>query len=128
MRSIHTLAYAAVLALSIFTIQPTPANAEEARGNFTLSHEVRCQEIVLHPGNYTFSIKTVGSFELLTLRRVDSGATGMLLVNDVERPAPDEASRLVLVSRDGKSFLSSMELPQFDMSLRFAVPRQNALK
>ena len=59
MKTIRKFAYAAVLGLSLFAIQPTLANAEEAHGNFTLSHEVRCQKIVLRPGDYTFSVRTV---------------------------------------------------------------------
>jgi hypothetical protein len=44
MRSIRKFAYAAVLTLSIFAAQPTPAAAEDARGTFTLSHEVHFQK------------------------------------------------------------------------------------
>jgi hypothetical protein len=46
----------------------------------------------------------------------------------VEKPAADQVSRLVLVSRDGRSFASAMELPEFEMSLRFDVPRDGASK
>jgi hypothetical protein len=50
MRSIRKLVYAAALGLSLVAVQPTLAAAEEARGSFTLSHEVRCEKIVLRPG------------------------------------------------------------------------------
>ena len=129
MRSIRKFAYAAVLTLSIFAVQPTPAAAEDARGAFTLSHEVHFQKWVLRPGDYTFSVKNVGSSQFLTLRGINgTHADAMLMVNDVETPKPDEGSRLVLVSRNGQSFLSTMTLPNYDMTLRFAVPRQSASK
>jgi len=128
MRSLRKAAYAALLGMSMFTLQPTLAGAEEVHGAFTLSHEVRCQKIVLRPGNYTFSIRSMGSSEFMTVRSLDSGVTAMLLVNDVETPKPDEASHLVLVSRDGKSFVSSMNLRDYDMTLRFAVPHEIASK
>jgi hypothetical protein len=128
MRSIRKFAYAATLGLSLLTIQPTLAAAEEARGSFTLSHEVRCQNVVLRPGDYTFTVDTKGSFEFVTLRGSNGGTSAMLMVDTVETPKPDEASRLVLVSRAGQSFVSTMELPHYDMSLRFAVPGTGASK
>jgi hypothetical protein len=125
MRSIRTFAYAAVLALSIFAIQPTPAAAEDARGSFTLSHEVHLQKIVLRPGDYIFTVKSMGPSEFLVLRGLNGGTDAMLLATDVESVKPSAANKLVLVSRDGQSFVSTMELPEFDMSLRFAVPPES---
>jgi hypothetical protein len=127
MRSLRTLAYAAFLALSMFTIQPTLAAAEDVRGVFTLSHEVHWQNCVLKPGDYSFSFKSNGLPTLLTLRGLNgTGTDAMLLVSEVETSKPDEATRLLLVSRDGKSFVSSMSLPSYDMVLYFAVPAESA--
>jgi hypothetical protein len=127
MRSIRKFAYATVLALSIFAVQPTPVAAEEARGAFTLSHEVRWQNCVLQPGAYTFSVKSMGSSEFLVLRGLDGTHTAaMMLVNDVGTPKPNEESRLILVSRNGRSFVSAMTLPEYEMTLHFAVPKESA--
>jgi hypothetical protein len=129
MRSIRKFAYAAVLGVSIFTIQPTLAAAEDARGVFTLSHEVHWQNRVLRPGDYEFSLKTSGLPTLLMLRGLHgTGTDAMLMVTDVETPKPNATSSLVLVSRDGQSFVRAMELPDYDMTLRFAVPRETASK
>ena len=123
MKSLRKFAYAAVLTLSAFAIQPTLAAAEDARGSFTLSHEVHWQKCVLAPGDYTFSIKTMGGSEFLTLRPLHGpGSAAMLLLTDVVSPTPDGENKLLLVSRDGQSFVSAMSLPEFDMTLRFAVP------
>ena len=126
MRSICKFAYAAVLGLSMFTLQPALASAEDARGSFTLTHEVHWQKCVLGPGEYTFSIKSEGPSELLMLRGVNgTGTNVMMLVNDVESPKPDEvSSTLTLVSRNGQSFVSTMALPEYDMVLHFTVPRE----
>jgi hypothetical protein len=129
MRSIRTFAFAAVLGLSMFTIQPTLAAAEDARGGFTLSHEVHWQNYVLRPGDYAFSLKSSGPQTLLTLRGLNgTGTDAMLLVTDVEISKSDAPSKLFLVSRDGQSFVSSMDLPEFDMTLRFKVPPEIAPK
>ena len=127
MRSIRKFAYAAVLGMSMFTLQPTLAAAEEAHGSFTLTHEVHWQKCVLNPGEYVFSIKTEGPSELLVLRGINgTGTNAIMLVNDVESSKPDEVgSMLTLVSRNGQSFVSTMALPEYDMTLHFTVPRES---
>jgi hypothetical protein len=123
MRSIRKFAYAAALIATIFCVQPTLVAAEDARGKFTLTHEVRWQRYVLPPGDYSFSLKTVGASEFLVLRgRNGTGTDAMLMANEVETPKLDEVNGLVLVSREGQSFVSSMELPEYDMALHFDVP------
>ena len=130
MRSICKFAYAAVLGLSMFTLQPALASAEEAHGSFTLTHEVHWQKCVLSPGEYMFSIKTDGPSELLTLRGIDgTGTSAIILVNDVESSKPEEvSSMLTLVSRNGESFVSTMALPEYDMTLHFTVPAESESK
>ena len=127
MRSICKFAYAAVLGMSMFTLQPTLAAAEDAHGSFTLTHEVHWQKCVLGPGDYTFSIKSEGPSEFLMLRGINgTGTNAMMLVNDVESPKPEEVrSMLTLVSRNGQSFVSTMALPEYDMTLHFTVPRES---
>ena len=126
MRSICKFAYAAVLGLSMFTLQPTLASAEEAHGSFTLTHEVHWQKCVLSPGEYMFSIKTDGP-SLLVLRGINgTGTNAIMLVNDVESSKPDEVgSMLTLVSRNGESFVSTMALPEYHMTLHFTTPRES---
>jgi len=127
MRLICKFAYAAVLGMSMFTLQPTLAAAEDAHGSFTLTHEVHWQKCVLSPGDYSFSMKREGPSELLMLRGINgTGTSAMMLVNDVESPKPDEVSAmLTLVSRNGQSFVSTMALPEYDMTLHFTVPRES---
>jgi hypothetical protein len=110
----------------MFTLQPTPAAAEDVHGSFTLTHEVHWQKCVLGPGDYAFSIKSEGPSEFLMLRGINgSGTSAMMLVNDVESPKPDEvSSMLTLVSRNGQSFVSTMALPEYNMTLHFTVPRE----
>jgi hypothetical protein len=124
MKTIRKFAYAAVLSLGILSIQPTLAAAEGPHGSFNISHEVRCHNVALSPGDYNFSItRTVGGERLLVLQGINgTGTDAMLLVNEVDTPKPDETNSLVLVSRDGQSYVSAMELPEFDMVLRFDVP------
>ncbi len=129
MRSIRKFAYAAALAATIFCLEPTLVAAEDARGVFTLTHEVHWQKYVLRPGDYSFYVKSVGSAEFLTLRGHNgTGTDAMLMANDVETPKQDRVSQLVLVSRGGQSFVSTMELPGYDMTLHFTVPSEKTQK
>jgi hypothetical protein len=131
MRSLRKFAYAAVLTMSIFSIQPTLAVAEDAHGVFTLSHEVHWQNNVIRAGEYAFTLKTIGRPMFLVLRGLNgTGTDAMMLVSDIETPTvetatSDEVSRLVLVSRNGQSFVSSLELPEYEMTIRFNVPSES---
>jgi len=129
MRTIRKFAYAAVLILTMFSLQPTLAAAEDARGVFTLSHEVHWQKCVHRPGDYAFSIKTTGPGALLTLRGLHgTGTDAMLFVADVESTDSNQSGKLVLVSRKGQSFVSAMQLPAYEMTLNFAVPPEKSSK
>jgi hypothetical protein len=128
MRSIRKFAYAAFLSLSLFSIQPTLASAEDARGVFKLSHEVHWQNCILSPGDYSFTLNSSGPPTLLTLRGLNgTGTDAMLLVSDIESPKT-ASSKLTLVSRGGQSFVSTLDLPEYDISLHFAVPPEAPAK
>jgi hypothetical protein len=123
MKSIRRFTYAAVLFLSALNFAPSLASAQDASGTFTLNHEVRWQKAVVPAGTYHFSMEARGPSELLLLNRISGKGAGFLvLVTDTEASQPSDTSRLVLVSRPEGSFVSAMELPEFGVTLHFAVP------
>jgi hypothetical protein len=125
MNSIRRFVYTAVLALSALNFAPSLASAQDAAGTFTLSHEVRWQNAVVPAGKYRFTVGASGPSEMLTLRKVNgSGAGFMLLVTETENSQPSDLSQLVVVSRPGGSFVSAMQLPEFGLTMRFAVPSE----
>lgn len=125
MKSIRKFAYAAVLTVSALNFAPNLASAQEAAGTFTLTHEVHWQKAVVPAGEYRFAIGAEGPAEMLTLHKVSGNAAGfMLLVTDVEASQPSGPSQLVVVSRTGERFVSTMLLPEFGMTLHFAVPAE----
>jgi hypothetical protein len=129
MRSFRKYVYAATLGLSMFAVQPTLAAAQDAHGSFTLAHEVHWQKVVLRPGSYIFTVKSFGPSDFLMLRRTDgTGAQAMLMAEGVETPQGNQVSRIVLVSRGGQSYVSTLQLPDHDIALRFVVPAEMALK
>jgi len=126
MRSIRRFVYSAVLALSALPFTPSPAHAQEMHGSFTLSHEVRWQNYVVPAGDYRFEVQPKGPSAILLLRKVSGHNAGFLiLANKAESSKPSDRDRLVVVARPSGSYVSSMELPQFGETLRFAVPAES---
>ena len=129
MKSIRKFAYFALLTLNVFSITPTLAAAQEARGSFTLTHDVRWQDIDVSAGEYEFSLNPAGSSQLLVLRKADGKGTGfMMLVNNTDETGSSGLARLILVSRSGKSYVSAMNVPQSGVQLHFVVPRETTEK
>ena len=125
MKSIRRFVYAAVLVLSALNFAPSVASAQDAVGTFTLTHEVRWQNAIVPAGKYRFTMGANGPSELLTLTKITgSGAGFLLMVTDTEASKPSDLSRLVVVSRPSGSFVSTMQLPDFGMTLHFAVPAE----
>ncbi|HWY22370.1 MAG TPA: hypothetical protein VNX26_14180 [Candidatus Acidoferrum sp.] len=125
MKTIRRFAYAAVLTLSALNFAPSLASAQDASGTFTLTHEVHWQKAIVPAGKYRFTLVTNGPSELLTLRKTSGGrASFILLVTDTDASEPSDLSRLVVVSRPSGSFVSTMQLPEFGLTLHFAVPSE----
>jgi hypothetical protein len=125
MKSIHRFVYAAVLTVCALNFAPSLASAQDAGGTFTLTHEVHWQNAIVPAGKYRFTIAADGPSELLTLSKISgSGAGFMILVTDTEASHPSDQSRLVALNRPGGSFVSTMQLPEFGITLHFAVPAE----
>jgi hypothetical protein len=125
MTSIRRFAYAAALTLTAFSFAPSLASAQEARGRFVLTHEVHWQTTLLPAGEYEFNFQPDGPSEMLFVRKLTGSGPGFLmLVNDVTETKPSHADRLLLVAREGKSFVSALDLPEAGVTLHFAVPSE----
>jgi hypothetical protein len=129
MKSLRKFASTVVLTLGALSILPGAASAQSARGSFTLSHEVHWQNAVVPAGTYNFSLESKGPSELLTLRNISGSRGGfMILVNDVGSSRFSDLNRLVMVSRGDKSFVRTLDLPQFETVLHFSVPAESSDK
>jgi hypothetical protein len=123
MKSIRNFAYAAVLTVSALNFAPSLAFAQDEGGTFKLPHEVNWQDAVVPAGEYRFSLQSMGPSEMLTLTKISGRPTSfMLIAKTTEAVAGSETARLVIDSRSGKTFVSAMDLPQFEVTLHFAAP------
>jgi hypothetical protein len=125
MKSVRRFTYAAVLFLSALNFAPSLASAQDASGTFTLAHDVRWQNAVVPAGTYRFILAPKGPSALLTLSKLTGqGAGFMLLVTDTEASQPADRSQLVVVSRPTGKFVSTMQLPEYGVTLHFSVPAE----
>ena len=125
MTSSRRFVYAAALTLTAFSFAPSLASAQEARGRFVLTHEVHWQTTLLSAGEYEFTFQPDGPSDMLFVRKLSGSGPGFLmLVNDVTETKPSHADHLLLVAREGKSFVSALDLPEAGVTLHFAVPSE----
>jgi hypothetical protein len=129
MKTVRRFVYALALTVGVVSLIPSAASAQSAAGVFTLPHEVRWQQFRVPAGEYRFSLESHGASQLLTLRQLDGTHEGFLiLVNGVQSNQETGLNRLVLVSREGKSFVRTLELPEFGSTITFAVPSESVDK
>jgi hypothetical protein len=130
MTLIHKSVFAALLAASALSLAPTVASAQQpAHGKFTLPHEVRWGSTKVPAGEYAFSFDPETASPVLILSKVSGVPTGFLmLVPSTENSKPSDLNRLVLQSTPEGSRVSQMQLPEFGITLEFAVPSHTAEK
>ena len=124
MSSVRRLVYATLLVLITLNFAPSPASAQEpASGHFALTHDVRWGNAKVPAGEYRFSFDAGGVGGVLTLTRMSSPRHGyILMVREVEDTKPSDQSRLVLMQSPDGSYVSTMQLPDFGVTLHFASP------
>jgi len=124
MTSIRKFGHAAILAAVAFTFAPTSSLAQQAvRGRFMLTHDVRWGSAKVPAGEYAFAFDPNSTAPILTLSKLSGPRAGFLvLVPSTARSKGTDASQLVLASSAEGSYVSSMQLPAFDMTLYFPTP------
>jgi len=124
MKTIRNYIYAAMLAASALNFTPTLASAQEAaHGKFTLTHEVHWGNAKLPAGDYMFSFNPDNGSRLLSLSKVSGTPAGYLvLVPGMEDAKSSGLNRLVLEATPNGTYVSAMQLPEFGITLDFAVP------
>ncbi len=126
MINFRKFAFAALLAVTSLNFAPSLASAQEkAHGNFTLTHEVHWQNAIVPAGDYRFTFDSGGASGMLTLSKLSGARTGfMLMVHDTDESRATDTNRLLLEATSEGSYVSAMHLPEFGITLNFAVPAQ----
>jgi hypothetical protein len=114
MLAVATLAFAAIFASA------TPAAARAVKGSFTLTHEVRWQNVTLPAGDYTFEIKSMSVPSLIALKGPNGSSFIPALVANEK---VSEQSILVIETHGSISAVRELRLSSIGRSLRYAVPK-----
>ena len=124
MTSLCRLTFATLLAITALNFAPSLASAQEpARGKFTLTHEVHWGSVKVPAGDYAFAFDPEGTFHVLTLSKLSGTRAGyMLVVPATEDRTASDQNRLFVETIAEGSYVSAMQLPEFGMTLYFAVP------
>ena len=124
MKTIRNHIYAAMLAASALNFAPSLASAQErVHGKFTLTHDVRWETAKLGAGDYEFFFDPGSGTRMLSLNKLSGTRAGyMVLVPATDDGKSSDQSRLVLEATPEGSYVSAMQLPEFGMTLHFAVP------
>jgi len=130
MISIRRYAFAALLAVTIVSFASKIASAQEPfHGKFTLTHGVNFGKAKVPAGDYQFSYERNGISSVLVLSKLSGTPAGyMVLVPATEETNDSSSSRLMLETTADGSYVSSMQLPEFGVTLHFNVPSRASEK
>ena len=126
MRSIRSslLFKVLILAIGVSAASVIPAYAQSAGGKFTLPHETRWGNILMSPGDYTFSLQSPGLPAPVMVSKIGSSQVAIVLPQGVSAEKLTDDSRLVLRHSDsGESFVSALYLGDIGLSLHYAPPK-----
>lgn len=115
---IFTVAAIGFLAACVSAI---PASAQNIKGSFTVSHEIRWQNATLPAGDYTFSRQSTARRSALIV----TGPNGSVfeLASAISERKADGPSVLILERRGGTFFVSEMDLSGMGLQLQYDVPK-----
>ncbi len=111
MTSLFKFAYA--LLAATLSLTPNLASALEARGHFTLTHDVLWGNVDIPRGECAYS----------TLQQVDGARKAyMLLVSATDTTPETDTDRLLIKSSPAARYVSAMQLSEIGIMLEFLPP------
>lgn len=124
MTSIRKFVYAALLGATALHFAATASAEEPSRGRFILTHDVRWEYATVPAGEYSFSYDPNSVSPVLTITRT-KGTPGsfMLLIATREDRKTKDSNVLVIENSVAGRYVSTMNLPESGVTLRFWAPR-----
>jgi hypothetical protein len=123
MKSVRSFSFAVALTLGAFGQFAGVAHAQSpVQGRFNLPYAVKWENAAVPAGDYEFYLRSAGASELLTLQKIGGNSCEFVVMARASEPIrAGDPNKLTFVIRDGKRFVSSMQLPEFGMNLAFLV-------
>jgi hypothetical protein len=117
------------LAVLAFSLGSGLANAQGIEGKFNLPFKARWNNLVLNPGTYSFTYGsiTAGSAQVITVYRGQRGV-GMILTGPASEGQFSDSSHLTAEWLAGGYRITSLQLSDPGMELRFQIPKGEMLE
>jgi hypothetical protein len=111
----------AISALAAVCANATPATAQNiVQGGFTLSHQVRWQNVTLPAGDYTFEMKSFNAQPMIIV----NGPNGRSFIPSlVANEKNCDRSMLIVETRGSVSAVTELRLSAIGRTLRYAAPK-----
>lgn len=126
MNNFRKFAYAALLVATTLSL-PNLASASDAKGHFTLKHDVLWSSVEIPAGEYTYAYDPMGVSPVLMLHGENSAKSYMLLVTATETSKVTDASLLMIEPSAAGRYVSAMQLPEIGVTLDFPTPAHAVL-
>jgi hypothetical protein len=126
MRLNRSLKLVAPLALALLAgcFTANLANAQEVyRGSFTLPVEARWGNVVLHPGEYSFTLDRGTVAGIVTLREETGGTVGFVPNQAVRDRQTFDRSELVLARSGGNYTIRAVRMADLGLTLEYSAPK-----
>ena len=111
----------AISALAAIVASASPAAAQNVvQGSFTLSHQVRWQNVTLPAGDYTFEMKSLSAQSNIIV----SGPNGRSFITALVANEKNwDQSILIVETRGSVSAVTELRLSAIGRTLRYAAPK-----
>ena len=119
--SLRTFSKASSIRALAVLLLAASAVAQDAKGEFTLSKEVRWGNATLTPGSYVYSLEHHAS-EILIVRPAAGGTGFVMMPVSISRPRSADSDSLLLERKGDSWFVSSLTVRDLDEQLLFRAP------
>ena len=125
MKSIRSSMLLKVLVLAVGTLGAgvSSAHAQSANGRFTLTHDTRWGNVLLPPGDYTFSLQSPSLPAPIVVGKTGEAQIAIVLPQAVSAERLKGAATGADSQRCGESFVSALYLGDLGLSLHYAAPK-----
>jgi hypothetical protein len=126
MKTIRKFAFVRVLVLmaAALSLSASLAAAQSLqRGTFTLPVEAHWGKAVLPAGAYSFSVESMSSYPLVTVRAADGKIAGMFVAEGVSTLSATAEQVLTLTRRGEEMYVSSLQLSDLQTVFEYRVPK-----
>lgn len=119
---VKTVVRTLALAAGVVVFLPTFAPAQDFVGKFTLPYAAYWGQTLLSPGEYSYSLESMGPSARLLVRK-SSGTSGfMVMARSCSNAEPSATTQLAITQQGAERFISTLYLGKVGEVLHFDVP------